>query len=328
VLGFEFRAGIFTTFFWNPAHRRGTKISVIFSYFTSEGLVMLLRRRSAFTLIELLVVIAIIAILIALLVPAVQKVRAASARAQCANNLKQIALACQNYHSSFKQFPAFSSNLNPDGAYCWTVAILPYVDQGAVYKQLQNNYADESMIFAIYTCPAEPRINSSTTDNADGFGMTSYVGMVGYDSEDSTPAHRGIMNPAGAVKVAQVADGVSNTIIVAERPWSIDYYWGWWYEETFADNIWGSQNSQSGGSLGYTQANGGPCPSGPYYFGQGPNSNTNGCSVYYLWSHHVGGANMAFADGSVHFISYTANQVVVSLSTYAGGEVNTDYGAP
>ncbi len=56
---------------------------------------------------------------------------------------------------------------------------------------------------------------------------------------------------------------------------------------------------------------------------------TDGCSVYYLWSNHTGsGANFAFADGSVHWITYSANQVVVSLSTYSGNETNTDYGGP
>src|SRR5271155_2447842 len=101
------------------------------------------KMRPAFTLIELLVVIAIIAILIALLVPAVQKVRDAAARTQCANNMKQLALGCHNYHDVNKKFPPAvmsqpsvgnniiygSSNFGPN----WVVLILPFIEQGTLY---------------------------------------------------------------------------------------------------------------------------------------------------------------------------------------------------
>jgi prepilin-type N-terminal cleavage/methylation domain-containing protein/prepilin-type processing-associated H-X9-DG protein len=295
-----------------------------------------LRRRLGFTLIELLVVIAIIAILIALLVPAVQKVREAAARTQCVNNLKQIGLALQNYHGSWKVFPnvPWTAN-NPDNpnTISWTMAILPYIDQQAVYDGcVANPWADPwvGYVFAVFTCPSEPRLNSSTNSNADGFGMTDYVGMAGYDVQVATAGTMGIMNPNhGPIPIMQITDGTSNTIIVGERPWSIDYYWGWWYEETFSDNIWGAQNSTSGNSLGYTNATGGACPGAPFYLGKGPNSVMNGCSYNYMWSNHIGSANMAFADGSVHNVAYSVSSAVwLALSTFNGGEANVDYGGP
>jgi prepilin-type N-terminal cleavage/methylation domain-containing protein/prepilin-type processing-associated H-X9-DG protein len=108
--------------------------------------------RQGFTLIELLVVIAIIAILIALLVPAVQKVRDSAANLQCANNLKNLALACHNYHDAYKTFPPAvlmqpgvdpttgTQNFGPN----WVVLIAPYIEQGVLYtpavQTSVNNY--------------------------------------------------------------------------------------------------------------------------------------------------------------------------------------------
>ncbi|MBL8820840.1 MAG: DUF1559 domain-containing protein, partial [Planctomyces sp.] len=88
--------------------------------------------RGGFTLIELLVVIAIIGILISLLIPAVQKVREASARTRCTNHLKQIAIAAHNYHGVYKAFP-YAARADVLDAYNWSQNLLPHLELSAAY---------------------------------------------------------------------------------------------------------------------------------------------------------------------------------------------------
>ena len=119
--------------------------------------------RRAFTLVELLVVIAIIAILMALLLPAIQKVRAAANRMRCGNNLKQLAIACHNYHNDYGKLPPGGLRFNEpqtNPANChynkgsWLVHILPYMEQDSIHKDIPE------LSYWNTTNPADPRNNS------------------------------------------------------------------------------------------------------------------------------------------------------------------------
>jgi prepilin-type N-terminal cleavage/methylation domain-containing protein/prepilin-type processing-associated H-X9-DG protein len=265
-----------------------------------------LRTRRAFTLIELLVVIAIIAILIALLVPAVQKVRAAADQSTCANNVTQITLACSTFHNDYKMYPWLNHPQNKGNG--WMVGILPYIEQYPLYMNL-----NVSVTVPLFLCPSDGRVADLTW----GYGMTDYVGVAGYDSNDSAIAHRGIINPYSGVKSSQVTDGTSNTLLVAERPFASDLYWGWWTFPSYGDTIWGSQVR----SPYYSSSNSGAaCPSGPYLFGNNPKDVNNPCSFNQYYSEHTAGANFGFADGSVRFIGFSGGLAIVSASTYMGNE--------
>ena len=279
-------------------------------------------KRHAFTLIELLVVIAIIAILIALLVPAVQKVRAAAARLQCQNNLKQIGLALHNYHDGSKRFPsgimvplgAASGEVTP--ASCpkcsdapianhwgsWLTWILPFMDQGSLYEQLtltSREYAYSNgpnsfgaTVIPAYICPMDYVPLQTIQYNTYYFGVNSYFGNAGTIAWPvSSASLNGVLYYNSSVRITDITDGASNTFLAGERyskdPTMIDTDLADW-------RGWAWTNYNSGGdNLADTSW---PINSHASVIGQDPRKCNFG-------SGHSGGANFVLCDGSVHFVS-------------------------
>ncbi len=211
-------------------------------------------RNRAFTLVELLVVIAIIAVLIALLLPAVQAARESARRAQCSNSLKQMGLACLNYHSANRTFPPGAIQVYPTppatkpdlgskalGNWCWGAFIMPFMELGSLYKSLSVKSVDLAKTLddpdkrvlmqsgiGGYRCPSDAgpptnteRIIAGTvaTPGADGWAvdMTNYVGVNGSGDICRSPGQPTDGNANGIFYVVNFATTVGNNIGTGTR---------------------------------------------------------------------------------------------------------------
>lgn len=313
--------------------------------------------RRAFSLIELLVVIAIIGILIGLLLPAVQKVRAAAARTQCANNLKQCGLALDNYETQMGFYPY---NEQFRKASYW-VSLLPFLEQSALLdyyrgRELENEGhtwphwdSPGGPRLKVLECPATPlttykwltaltntgkvadHVTSPTTTTFD-HALTDYQGVatatgIGAFNNGQQASGEGILTGSVTYKI-KVTDGLSNTIMLIEMAGMMDWYLNGYKQPTYANNQFGIwygfkvRGTITGNNPSWIDAKKQPSEGA-----QSLRTCAMNCNNQRAYSFHTGGCNISFADGSVRFIQQKVDLgLFAALATKNKGEpVGGDY---
>jgi prepilin-type processing-associated H-X9-DG protein len=289
-------------------------------------------RRAGWTLIEVLTVVSITGLLVALLLPAVQAAREAARRARCTSNLRQIALASQSYHDAFGALPMGTPMArypiwDYDEGHGIFVAMLPQLDQQPIFDAVNfetsihtlSNWTIRTLAPSVLWCPSDPLISRTVTIEGPGshdvpsgqdvVTYASYAGCAGtwylHPMSYTEPAIariptlgsrcNGAFFLRSAVRFASFRDGLSNTLLLGEHDQTIlgrptEDEWHWWYNGYFYATLFDTFYPINPRSKLATN------PATRTY----PNAYTAAAS-----SQHPGGANFAFADGSVRFLRDT-----------------------
>lgn len=309
------------------------------------------RKSRGFTLIELLVVIAIIAVLVALLLPAVQQAREAARRSSCKNNLKNLGVAMMSYEENLRVFP-FGFD---DRETMWHAMILPQLEQSGIYDTLvwqetaPGNWNDAGTTntlaagtpIAVFLCPSAAVPSQLTNESIPNRAVASYRVCAGSNvySDDASTIPTGV--PAGAraleemglngmfwgcssVKMRDITDGASNTIMIGESYVDPNYV-----KDGQGMDYWTMGSPQSGSWV--------PGGAGGTEYSEGLGSTSvrmnsrldpavNGVLMEISFgSWHIGGAHFLFADGSVKFLNENINLATYQgLGSRDGGEVVSD----
>jgi prepilin-type processing-associated H-X9-DG protein/prepilin-type N-terminal cleavage/methylation domain-containing protein len=300
------------------------------------------RESAGFTLVELLVVITIIGVLISLLLPAVQAAREAARRSQCTNSLKQMGLALQLYHEARGNFPAVITIVEPQwGGWEWSAMILPYTEAANIADAIDYHHAMNNInpgipstltnqklaktILPFYQCPSAAPLTLTAccstyvaTDKTRHVAETDYAAVVTHTRaldpnaySLSTTAASGCLYTDSKVRMADITDGTSQTLLLGERI-------------PFPAGEWCHANT---GSV----CPGGVCEWGDHWAGAsrvtthfGINSPTAiSCLDASVQCSHSGGANFCFADGHVSFMSETVRlETLWALTTRGPGKTS------
>ncbi len=272
-------------------------------------------KRSGFTLIELLVVIAIIGVLIALLLPAVQKAREAANAAKCRNHLKQITLAFHSHNDGLGYLPGGGRAPNYPPTYVngvpsvgakqdtgWGFSILSYIEGGNVWKA--GAYVAVSTPNPIFFCPArrapmtaiQGKYPPGTLNKIPGSPSPFTTAMCDYAASNSEGT--GVVRMLSPHRLAEITDGLSNTLLVAEKHLNLANM-GTWQADDNEGYTAGWDHDTIRHTDGALDPQWLPVPD---YVDTGPNTQNNLVGVF--GASHIGIFHAAFVDGSVHRIRY------------------------